>query len=144
MRGPYRVTSQQFKHMYQKLLLQALNWYHIYDNSDVTKIEDFAKIFDVARTAAGLNNWREGLQDCLDDVPGSLYSCRAGLQGAGLITRVVWRCSHDKTKIEHRDCLTPFGAQVLQLLQHWEECAAEEANGSATFPDASRGVYTAL
>lgn len=139
MSDRYHISHQSFDHFHQKLLMQALSWHHIYDNTNVKKLEDFAKIFDIARTTAGLMNWREGLEDCLNNVSGTLYSCRAGLEGAGLITRVVVRCSHDGTKIDQRDMLTPFGAQVRDLIRHWEECATDEKAGNIIFPDSTRG-----
>lgn len=139
MRDPYRVTSQSFNHMHQKLLMQAMSWYHIYDDVNTKKLEDFSKIFDTARTAVGLTNYREGLEDCLNGVPGSLYSCRGGLESAGLIVRVVVKCTYDETKVEHRDCLTPFGSMVYDLIKYWEECALDEAEGRIKFPDDMRG-----
>lgn len=139
MDRPFHISHESFEHFHQKLLMQALSWYHVYDNTNVKKMEDFAKIYDVARTAAGLTNWRQGLEDCLNNVSGSLYSCRAGLEGAGLIVRVVVRCQHDNTKLDIRDCLTPFGSQVRGLIAHWEECAADEKAGTIVFPDSTRG-----
>lgn len=140
MPGPFRVDSQSFEHFNQKLLMQALSWYHVYDNTGLKKLEDFVKIFDTARTAAGLTNWREGLESCLNGAPGVLYSCYGGLEGAGLVVRVVTKSTYDGSKTEQRDMLTPFGSQVLSLIRHWESCSADEEAGLTQFPISTRGV----
>lgn len=139
-KGAYHTTSDSFNPHTQKLFMQAMAMFNVYDNSNIERFKEVCEIYNLARLTAALDNWREGLENVFRGLPGSLYSCRSSLETHGLITRVVTASASDPERSDYRDMLTPLGGSVRSLISWWEKCAELEEAGEMDYPSSVRGV----